>query len=271
MRQGPEGHAIRRPQAVLMRPEKMLTQKSPEAARRFRDRDALHAMRREEERRIVSPDNPASAVLSDGAWRGQPCFIIGGGPSLKGFDFERLRGRGRIIVINKGFTHVPFADILFFMDHASFYMKLNRGLFGDAATRAWKEFQGVKVFLNLRGRQVDADVRSIRSLGRSGLSLSLRRGLCHGNNSGYGAIGLAACMRANPIYLLGYDMRYVGNVTHFHGGYNYRQPERSLRAYAIEIAKLAVPLARAGFTVVNLNRSSNLKAYPFGDIEEVLK
>jgi hypothetical protein len=249
----------------------MLTQQSPTAVRIMRDRDAIQARNRADSARAINPDNPAADVLPDGSWAGQPCFIIGGGPSLIGFDFDRLRGRGRVIAINKAFLYAPFADVVFFMDHASFYMWLKRGMFGADAITAWNEFKGFRVFLNLRGREVK-DVYSIRSIGRVGLPTSLKGGLYHGNNSGFGAIGIAICMGADPIYLLGYDLKHQGTVTHFHGGYNRHQPEIVMRSYKKSLEVLAQLVAKRGRPrVINLNPYSDLTAFPFSTIDEVLK
>jgi len=267
MRQGP-GRSRRLGPGPI---PKMLTQRSPTAMRIMRDRDAIQARNRADSARAINPDRPAAGVLPDGAWVGQPCFIIGGGPSLIGFDFERLRGRGRVIAINKAYLYAPFADVVFFMDHASFYMYLKRGQFGADALKAWDEFKGLRVFLNLRGRDVK-DAYSIRSIGRVGLSTSLRHGLYHGNNSGFGAIGVAICAGADPIYLLGYDLRHQGKVTHFHGGYNRHQPEVVMRSYLKGLTELAQLVAKRGRPrIVNLSQSSDLRAFPFSTIDEVLK
>jgi hypothetical protein len=72
-----------------------------------------------------------SIGIHDGEWAGDACFIIGGGASLKDFDFERLRGKGRIIVINRAYEHVPFADIHFFIDNR-YYKRVQ----GEAAWQA---------------------------------------------------------------------------------------------------------------------------------------
>lgn len=249
----------------------MLTQQSPAVGKLMRERDAVIAKNLADDNRAMNPELPAADVLRDGAWRGEPCFVIGGGPSLIGFDFGRLKGKGRVIVINKAYLYTPFADVLFFMDHASFYVSVKRGQFGAGALKAWDAFQGKRVFLNLRGREVK-DAYSVRSLGRSGLSTSLRRGLFHGNNSGVGAIGLALCMGADPIYLLGYDLKHDGRTTHFHGGYGHGQPEVVMRSYRVELTTLAKLIAKRGHPkVINLNRASALTAFPFGDIDEALK
>jgi hypothetical protein len=249
----------------------MMTQQNPEVQRIVRNREALLRVRRGEEKRMINPDRPAADVLPDGAWRGQPCFIIGGGPSLIGFDFERLRGRGRIIVINKGFEHVPFADVLFFMDHAAFYMKMKRGIFGEGLIKAWDSFPGIRVFLNLRGRDVQ-DAYSIKSIGRTGIPTSIRRGIYHGNNSGYGAIGLALCLAADPIYLLGYDAGYEGSQSHWHGGYGWRNTQETFQRFGAEIDRLGNAIAQKTSTrVINLNPLSGLRAFAKKSVDEVLR
>jgi hypothetical protein len=35
---------------------------------------------------------PVSEVLPSGCWKGERCVILGGGPSLRGFDFSVLDG-----------------------------------------------------------------------------------------------------------------------------------------------------------------------------------
>jgi len=53
-------------------------------------------------------------VLPDGAWKNKPCFIVGGGPSLKDFDWHLLKGR-RTIGINRAFEKFE-PTIMFSMD-----------------------------------------------------------------------------------------------------------------------------------------------------------
>lgn len=46
-------------------------------------------------------------------WRGRTVFVVGGGPSLKGFDFDRLRHRN-VVALNAAGEDLPWADLLFF-------------------------------------------------------------------------------------------------------------------------------------------------------------
>ena len=45
----------------------------------------------------------------------QEVFIIGGGPSLKGFDFARLKDK-TCVAVNLSFRYVPWAKLVVFLD-----------------------------------------------------------------------------------------------------------------------------------------------------------
>jgi len=254
------------PCPVLTLADKMLHTGDPRVQARVRNRRLYDAQNREMERRKINPYRPIWEILPDGSWKGERCFILAGGPSLDGFNFERLRGKGRVIAINRAFEFAPFADVLFFMDNR-FYMLYHSK--DQASAEKWKAFPGIKVFLNMSGRKYE-DVYSVRKLGKTGLSNSIRTGIFHGNNSGVGAINLAYCMGANPIYLLGYDCKFNGNKSHFHSGYTVKNHEGSVRSFAKEFARLDRYLKRTKARVVNLNPHSACKAFAFGNLEEVL-
>jgi hypothetical protein len=249
----------------------MITQQSPPVTRMVRDRDRLFAERKREEFRKLNPHRPFADFVADGAWADQQCFILGGGPSLEGFDFESLRGKGRIIAINRAYENAPFADILYFMDN-KFYQWVHKGELSPGCLEAWNSFPGYKVFLNIMGREFD-DVYSIRSLGRVGLSNSIRKGLYHGNNSGVGAIGLAYCLKADPIYLLGIDCRIDERrkKSHYHSGYAKQfTPASAFQSFKGDFERLNRFLRQTTTSVINLNPHSALKCFPFSTIDEVL-
>ena len=54
-------------------------------------------------------------VLPDGEWAGQRCFIIGGGESLKDFDFSKLKNE-LVIGVNLAFKKID-CQINFAMDY----------------------------------------------------------------------------------------------------------------------------------------------------------
>lgn len=232
------------------------------------DRESIIADRKRSLHYQGHPYKPLHEILGNGAWVGQRCFIIGGGPSLDGFDFEALRGQGRVITINLSFLKTPFADILYFMDNR-FYRLLYNGKFGSEALKKWQEFQGYRVFLNIMGRKYE-DVYSVRSLGRIGLSNSLQSGIYHGNNSGVGAVGLAVCLKANPIYLLGIDCKFINKKTHHHSGYGFPMGEGIVKSFIADFERMNRFIKRTHFKVINLNPQSGLRCFPFSIVSEVL-
>jgi len=250
----------------------MITTQSPTVRQFMRERPGLLARNVERSRLKIDPYRPAYKVLDDGAWAGERCFVVGGGPSLEGFDFERLQGQGRIIAINRAFEWMPFADICFFMDGSNntFYGHVKNGRLEPETLQKWEKFQGLKIYLNIVGRRLE-DVYSVRSLGRVGVSNSITKGLYHGNNSGIGAIGLAMCLKANPIYLLGFDCKFNGGKSHFHGGYPMKMPESIFKQFPRDFSRLNRLIMKTKFKVINLNPQSGIRCFPFKTIDEALR
>jgi len=199
--------------------------------------------------------------MIDGEWMDEPCFIIGGGPSLIGFDFERLRGYGRIIAINRAYEFIPFADIHFFMDR-SYYKRIQ----GEAA---WQAFQGRKIYLNKSSPGILDKIILLHPLGRTGLSKSIAAGIYHGNNSGAAAIGLAYALGANPIYLLGYDCKRIPEHSYFHSGYGKRISDFVLARWVKYFNAMAPLLQANGTQVINLNPDSAIRCFPFSTMDTI--
>ena len=219
--------------------------------------------------RAPAPEGqPFTDRFPDGAWSGRRCFIVGGGPSLKGFDFNRLRGE-RVIAINKSYFDVPFADVMFAMDRSLIDL-ITSGQLGEEYRQAFEAFGGVKLWLDLSGNSYPTGVYSIPAAGAFGWTASLRDGLFHGQNSGYGALNLALCLGASPIYLLGFDCaKGPEGEKHYHAGYPHGSNPDALNIFkgAFEAgAKLLDGRAR----IVNLNPGSALRCFEFGEVDAVL-
>jgi len=213
---------------------------------------------------------PITDILQNGAWAGQQAFILGGGPSLRGFDFERLRGQ-RTIVVNLAFLVAPFADLMFSMDY-SFYRKLRIGGFGEITTRRFQEFHGVRCWLELDNHDYPAPIYYVRGhLSNKGLPAKFEQGFWTGANSGFGALMMAVCLKANPINLLGYDFKYGPDGRgHFHNLYKAKPSPQQLSRFRKPFEMMAGPLAEKGIRVYNLNPDSGLRCFPFRTIDEAL-
>ena len=184
-------------------------------------------------------------------FEGETIYIIGGGPSLKNFNFNELKGR-RTIAINKAVFFHQSADVLYWTD-SRFYTWYKNDI---------DNFNGLKFSLK-PGSQYTTDIKVLRKGVAHGLEKDPHV-LAHGNNSGYAAINLAYHLGANRIVLLGFDMHNDGKDTHFHEGYptrpagdhiyrdkflpGFKELERSLRA--------------EGVTVFNASPHSSLNEFP---------
>lgn len=201
--------------------------------------------------------------LPDGSWAGQRCFIVGGGPSLRGFDFSRLKGE-RVIAINKSFYDVPFADVVFGMDRP-FLDWVMEGKFGANFKVAFEAFKGIKLWLDLSNYSYPPGVYSIPSAGEIGWTKSLKEGLYHGQNSGYGAINLAIVLGANPIYLLGFDCSISAlGEKHYHDGYPSGSNPDALNRFK-RCFEAGAALLNGRPRIVNLNPNSALRCFEFGN------
>src|SRR5690606_38995743 len=131
-----------------------------------------------------------------GAWDRQAAFILGGGPSLKGFDVERLRGRGKVIAVNNaGLDLCPWANVLFWADTR--WLDWNHDRL-HLHTGEWK------VTRKQPHIPLDSDVKY---LAHKPFRLTHWPDRLGGRCGGSSAINLAYLLGANPIILLGFDMR----------------------------------------------------------------
>jgi len=208
-------------------------------------------------------------VLPDGIWKDRRCFIVGGGPSLKGFNFSLLKGE-LTIGINRAFEKFD-PTIIFSMD-SRFWTWVEEGKFGKEVTEKFHKYKGFKVWLNTFGFPYPEDIYLLNSAtgAEEALTFSMKEGLGHGNNSGYAALNLAICLGANPIYLLGFDMKGDnGKQKWWHDGYPQQQNEDVYKDFKSNFEKAAPKIKEAGFKVINLNPDSALRCFEFGEFEDI--
>jgi hypothetical protein len=210
--------------------------------------------------------NMAEDVLKDGQWEGKQCFLIGGGESLKGFDFSKLEGE-LTIGINRAFEAFT-PSIWYSMDRT--FLKFVED--GDVDEQKFRALSCPKIFAFPESDGIFyPDLYFLRR--KSGLSKSIVEGCDPGSNSGYGALMLAAALGATTIFLLGYDMT-VKESTHWHAGY----PDQQLRIqktrverYAEGFNKIASELRTNGIKVYNLNKDSGLNCFIKVGIESAIR
>lgn len=163
----------------------------------------------------------APVALKEGAWDGQPCYIVGGGPSLKSFPWDTLKSKRNVIVINRAFVNCPTADI-FFTEDARFLLR-----FPAEYPKEWAALPGLKIWHCVE----DHESQNVPALAPGLTVIPCKRkdkfwshyfadGLSYSSNSGVGAINIACLLEADPIYLLGFDCRAEGHrMENYHNDY----------------------------------------------------
>lgn len=187
------------------------------------------------------PDRVLTPCEIDPEFMGLPVICVGGGPSLKGFDFGQLKDHN-VIAVNSAFEEVPFAKYLFFADHRWFMWNEQK----------LKTSQHIPITV---GKSLFPAWYKPRRMVRM-----KDDGLCHdrtqlaGIDSGCLAVNLAWHLGASRIILLGYDSGFDANgQSHYHQRHqvdanNYYYTDRygpRLVAAAQRLRDLGVPVVRA--------------------------
>lgn len=150
-------------------------------------------------------------------WEGQDAFLIGGGTSLKGFDFSKLAGK-HVIGINEAFKLGPeIVELCYFGDGPWFARKKwELEKFGNPVVTNSPTLKTIRadwfIWCNRVNRGLSTDINTLGWNGSSGAS----------------AINLALNLGAARVFLLGFDLKTAPDrSTHWHDHYKNRTPESS--------------------------------------------
>jgi hypothetical protein len=155
-------------------------------------------------------------------WDDKPVAVIGGGPSLLGFDFEQLRG-AHLLAVKGCIFDIPWADAGFGLDMPRF-MEWRNKLTSVQSRVYWA------VPEDQLARTGPPPAKNITYLKRlDGQNMSRDPGEIYGGGtSGFGAIQICLHKKAKTIILFGYD--YDGQYDALHGFRNNDQHYEKRRA-----------------------------------------
>ena len=161
-------------------------------------------------------------------------YIIGGGSSLKDFDFNKLKGKD-VIAVNRAFFYLPFTPKYFITIDYSFlfryltaeeYLKLKN----SPTAKIIVIPLDVDYIIESRGQIIDKRTNLvynlelfdviIKSYKKDGIGFSWSN-FANGHNSGLCALQFAVISKYKEIYLLGMDLTFT-KETHFHKDYEQR-------------------------------------------------
>jgi len=186
-------------------------------------------------------------------WKNETCFIIGGGSSLKDFDFTKLKGQ-RTLGCNDAYllgeeicSSLIFGDWDWFEKHKKNLYQFHNPIY----TSCPQIIQNSHLYPN------------IHCIGRRNKHFH-RNALGWGNNTGFAALNLALNFGCSKIYLLGFDMKQNSRgETNWHDNtltpanpFTYEMFIKSFLDFYEEISD-KWPRAR----VINLTDDSNLSVF----------
>lgn len=196
---------------------------------------------------------PSFGKLSGPEW--PSCYIVGGGPSLRGFNFNRLRGQ-TVVAVNGSLSHLPWATAVVSADVPWI----------QAMEATVLQFPGERIMVaSVPGCE------GITWLYRSReLTLSDDPSVIHvGGTSGYAALNVAYLKKAKSISLLGFDYAQINQ--HWFSEYswkNYRS-EDLWKTWAKNFDSTLPQLTAAGVEVVNYSPDSRIEAFPKKRLEDL--
>jgi hypothetical protein len=208
---------------------------------------------------------PVKAVTTE--WLEQDAFIIGGGSSLKGFDFATLRGHN-CLGVNDAFRLGPeVCPRLIFGDDT--WWQQTKFDVENYAKAGGRVYSIAPASINLHVPWLEV-CRRVDDGWSSGEHLGWNR------STGAAAINLAVNLGAKRIFLLGFDCGPGDNrKTHWHTHRRIPTPDHSFNRFLPGFALVARKLQEChpNVTVFNVSPNSRLEHWQkisFGEMEGLL-
>jgi hypothetical protein len=188
------------------------------------------------------------------------CYVIASGPSLIGFDFDALP-EGTRIGANRS-AWLADCDLLCTVDR-NFHIR--------EAARI-KDF-GANAHVALADAHLRIEGVTYWSHASALPGLAVTPNTLAGSNSGFAAFNLAVQLGYTDIALLGMDMKWDGDRSHFHEGYGQnRHVDRNLYTWAEAFKEAARQLSGTGVRVTNFvgPMGSRVKAFPTAPLSDLI-
>jgi ATP-dependent DNA ligase len=188
------------------------------------------------------------------------CYVIASGPSLLGFDFDALP-EGVRIGANRS-AWLAKCDLFCTVDRNLHRKEIERiATFGANAHIALED-----AHTPIPNATYWKHMSTAPGLALSPMTLA-------GSNSGFASFNLAVQLGYTDIALLGFDMKWDGERSHFHEGYGQRfHVDRQLQAWSRAFDEAARQLHGTGIRVTNFvgPMGSRVKAFPTAPLSELL-
>lgn len=205
-------------------------------------------------------------------WAGMPAVIAATGPSLTARQAETVAAKAsasdlKVVVVNDAYRLFPFADILYACDAR--WWDVHKGC-PDFRGEKWSShsLKGSGVLDDKRAAADAYGLNLVGGVGDPGFSFDPEK-IHYGRNSGFQAVNLALLLGANPLILIGFDMR-GGKKNHFFG--NHPEGLRQTVSYTnfIESFRWAAKRLPEGIKIFNATPDSALDCFPKVSLNDAL-
>jgi len=194
-------------------------------------------------------------------WEGQYVAVIGGGASIKRSEVDSLRGRLKVVAINKSIELAPWADALYSCDHK--WWKVSRA--------SWKDYKGLKITQDPIAVKEYPELKRLRlretTPGQPVKYLLMDEWgeIGTGQGSGFQVINWLAQLGVAGIAMLGFDGCIIDNKVHWHGMHpiELNNPDNStFMAWKRWLENAAPRLSEMKIDVVNCSLFSTVGCFP---------
>jgi hypothetical protein len=201
-------------------------------------------------------------VHADRRWSGR-CIVAASGPSLTPEVAALCRGE-RVIAVNDAYRLLPWAEVVYACDAQWWEIHRRNVLSGECWTS-----HGLSPKNDKRAIVDRLGLHIIAGEDRPGFSLDASR-IHYASNSGFQALNLAILFGADPIVLVGFDMRQVDGKTHFFG--EHKAPLRGHAQFGSWCAKFGKAAEMLGGSprIINATPGSALTCFPMMPLAEAL-
>ena|SRR3990167_8646320 len=193
-------------------------------------------------------------------WLDQEVYLIGGGASLRGFNFSLLKGKNTI-GCNAAFRLGPEVVKICLFGDSSWWEKVKEEL---------EQFKGRVVTCS--PTLLPLNIPWLLQIPREKKGLSGGGSVGWNFSTGAAAINLAILLGANKIYLMGYDLSsHTDGKTHWHDTYTRKMGEANFDRFQRGFSIVANNLGKfSSVKVVNVtDGTSKLNHFPRMSFQEV--
>jgi hypothetical protein len=197
-------------------------------------------------------------------------IIVASGPSLRGFPFYRLKGRGYVIAVNAAARVTPFADAWITVDTLRLAERIPHvpPFQGERYVAAPEDYGRPDAKLRCDQAERIPTVHYLRRINQ--VELAEDPAVVHGLNSAFGALNFAYHLKPQKIVLFGVDASKLGS--YFYGARRALRKQTEVMARMPDVFASAVPqLEAAGIEVINASPDSAVTCFRRMDPETALR